>query len=148
MGEQKISDGVMIGLVFAFIIFCFSTLIVSFDNSEGVGGVGSELSTINTNTSSDYKSLESDLKAAGDETGFVVKENIYIDERGQKEVDVSGEKSQTSIKNFITSLSKSDSTKKNNYLNVKVFGFIISFIILTFVFLGLRAILGGKNGRV
>lgn len=148
MGEQKISDGVMIGLYFAFVLFAFTTLIVSFDNSQSLSSVSGELSTLDSGVTTDYNSLETRLEQSTNTTGFVVKENIYIDERGQEQVDISSDTSKSSFKKFFSNLMQSDSVKKNSYLNVKIVGFIISFIIISFLFMALRAILGGRDGRI
>ena len=64
MAEQKISDGIMIGLLFTFVIFAFSTIILTFDSSEGVSGVSGELSGFDSESQTNSNNLETELETS------------------------------------------------------------------------------------
>lgn len=142
--EMKGGDLLIVGATLTFVLACIVGMFVSFDDSLSVSGIGADLQQVKDDSKEKTEKTEESLQTlVTSDTGFKVKENIYIDERGDAESSLISEESKSSTTGFIKNVKKN---KFMGYLDVSIWLYIISIIIIIGTVIGLRMVLG--NSRV
>lgn len=142
--EMKVGDLLLLGATLTFIIGSLIGIFGAFDNDVQSQLVSTELNSLDSNVSSKTKATEAELQTLiTTDTGFKVKENIYIDERGDAEASLSSENTKTTLKTFISNIKNSN---KTNFVDGTIWIYIISTIVFIGSILGLRMVIG--NGRI
>lgn len=141
--DMKMGDVLLNGAFLLLVVGALSVLFIGFDNSAGVTSISDDLNSMSSDVETNYYTTEEGLQVLNtNNTGFVVKENIFIDDRGTAEADFSRDNSQSSFKKFISNIRNND---KTSMIDPLIFVYVTSFIVLVGLIMGLRAIFG--NGR-
>lgn len=141
--EMKMGDVLIAGAFLLLVVGSLSSLFIGFDNSAGVTSISDDLIVLSGDVETNYYTTEEGLQdLSTNNTGFVVKENIFIDDRGTAEADFSRDNSQSSFKKFISNIRNND---KSGLIDPQIFIFATAFVILIVLILGFRAVFG--NGR-
>jgi len=142
--EMKLGDVLITSAFLSLLITIFTSFFIAADTSIGTSSISTDLESIENTQSNNYEDIEKSLEQqVSNSTGFVVKENIFIDERGTGESDLSSKKSKSGFKNFVSAIFTSD--KNGGLLDNSLKVYATSWLILVITILGLRAIFG--NGR-
>ena len=141
---MKSGELLLLGATLTFILSCVAGIFFALDNSTQTTGISGDLIDYSDETMSNTQNTEAELQTlVTSDTGFKVKENIYIDERGDSEASLTSESAKSSTTGFINSIK---GNKFLGFLDVSIWVYIISIIILVGTILGLRMVIG--NNRI